>query len=511
MNAKPRHSMSRLKGLLAILLGLVFCARLSAQELWREGGNVSGMALTGENEADAGLYGRYTSGGFKDPSEGARLWSTGAEAQAESHFKDLFLAGHFSFGVVSGKDMYGSMFTRPGYYPVDVMEFTPGRKVRQVYGIGGALAWKNGSRWIPGISIQFEGENYAKRKDIRHTTYRQEVQLLPSLLYQGEGWAAGATFRWEKTSESIQAEQIGSATSDSYFAFLNKGLFYGAYQVWDGSGIHLKEAGVDRFPVKENSLGIGLQASVGDFLYGQAEYRRTCGEVGEKGYTWFRFPGSALDALLAASFSGDAGRHVFLAQYNWLRKDNYETVLEKVTEGGVTTPVEYGSNPVYKLEELSASTSYRFEAESGWEISAGVELTYDHQFCTILYPFVDEDGAMHLESALNARIPLGRFTLNAGLRYRDLLASHMHTLTKVDENLEVSSEPFRLQSVYDLQQEAADALCLGGSLSLRYHIPLRGGNPLYIEAGLDFLHAFQVQLLEGSNRQSTQITIGYQF
>jgi hypothetical protein len=504
--------MSRLlKCLLLLVPGLAFSTALSAQQLWREGGNASGLALSGQDQAEARLYGRYTSGGFKTPSEGASLWGTGAAAAAESHFKDLVLAGRFSFDLVSGKDMYGSMFTRPGYYPVDVLEFTPGQKVKQTYGIGGSLAWMNGSRWIPGASLRFEGVNYAKRKDIRHTTYRQEVEVVPSLLYRGDGWAAGATFRWDKTSEFIQAEQIGSATSDSYYAFLDKGLRYGAYQVWDGSGIHLKEAGVDRLPVKEITYGAGLQASLGDFLYGQAEYRVSRGEAGEKGYTWFRFPGRALDALLAGSFRGGDGRHTILLHYGWQRKENWETVLEKVTAGGVTTPVEYGSNPVFRQEILSAEPSYRFEAESGWEVSACAEVTFNHRLSTVLYPFGDDDSVTHLTSRIETKIPWGRFTLGAGLLLRNVLGSHTHTLTNTDESLGVSTEPFRLDDFYEKELEAADAARIGGKLSLRYSIPLRGGNPLFLEAGCDFVHAFRVERLEGRNRQVTQLTIGYLF
>ena len=514
MNAKPRHSMMSRRSkclLLLMLLGLVFPARLSAQQLWREGGNVSGMALSGEDEGEARLQGSYTSGAFKDPSEGSQLWSAGAGARAERHFRDLFLAGDFSFDLVDGKDMCGSMFTHPGAFPIDVLEFTPGRKVRQVYGIGGALAWKNASRWIPGVSLRFEGENYAKRKDIRHTTYRQELQLVPSLLYKGDGWAAGATFRWDKTSEFIQAEQIGSATSDSYYAFLDKGLMYGACQVWDGSGIHLKEAGVDRLPLKEITYGAGLQASLGDFLYAELEYSRSSGEAGEKGYTWFRFPGWALEAGLSAAVNAGAGRHVFGIRYGRHRQDNYETILEKVTEGGVTTPVQYGSDLIFKQEEISLAPSWRFESESGWELSSDVEVAYNHQLSTMLYPYADEDGGMHLKAALDASVPLGRFTLGAGLRFLDLIDQHMHTLTKLDETLDVSAPPFRLEEWYDLATEAEDAARLGGRVSVRYDIPLPGGHPLYIEAGWDFLHAFRIQYLAGHNRQCTRLTIGYHF
>ena len=496
------------RAFLLLVLGLAFSASLSAQQLWREGGNPSGRACWQRDGAEARLGGGYTWGRFKTPSEAAQLWTASASAKGERRFKDLVLAGDFSFALASGKDMYGSMFTRPGYYPVDVVEFTPGQKTRQTYGIGGALAWQNTSRWVPGVSARFEGENYAKRKDLRHTTYRQELELLPSLLYKEDAWAAGATFRFKKTSEFIQAEQIGSATSDSYYAFLDKGLRYGAYQVWDGSGVHLKESGVDRFPVKEMSYGVGLQASAGNFLYAQAEYRRSRGEVGEKGYTWFRFPGAAVEATVAGAIPGQAGRHVIRADYSWQRKDNYESVIEKVTEGGVTTPVEYGSNRVYALRVWTLAPSYRYEGKEGLQLAANLKFTHRRELSTALYPFQAQDEIAHLAAAVRASVPLGAFLLRAGLSGGALLVKNPSQLTKADESLETSEEPYRLTDWYRMEREVLGAPRIGASLALRYRLPLPG---LYLEAAGEFTHALRVQFLDGRNRQSTQLTIGYQF
>ena len=44
--------------------------------------------------------------------------------------------------------------------------------------------------------------------------------------------------------------------------FLDKGLMYGAYEAWDGSGIHLSESGVNGFPIKRivsNGVAVQLQ------------------------------------------------------------------------------------------------------------------------------------------------------------------------------------------------------------------------------------------------------------
>ena len=58
-----------------------------------------------------------------------------------------------------------------------------------------------------------------------------------------------------------KAEVIGTA-ENSYNTFLDKGLMYGAYEAWDGSGIHLSESGVNGFPIKELSNGVAFATSM---------------------------------------------------------------------------------------------------------------------------------------------------------------------------------------------------------------------------------------------------------
>lgn len=73
-------------------------------------------------------------------------------------------------------------------------------------------------------------------------------------MYHSGDMAIGFSYILGKNSESVKAEVIGTA-ENSYNAFLDKGLMYGAYEAWDGSGIHLSESGVNGFPIKELSNG----------------------------------------------------------------------------------------------------------------------------------------------------------------------------------------------------------------------------------------------------------------
>lgn len=522
MNAKHSPSIGRW----TLLLGLVFCVQqLHSQEIydweaWRQGRNIAGLdassspraTIAGKTAvANAELTGGLTSGGFRSASEAQELWSVGAAASSEVHLPGLILAGDFSFTQKSGKDMMGSMFVHPGYYPIDVLEFTPGKKTMQTYGMSGGVAWLNDSRWTPGATLRFEGTNYAKRKDLRHTTYRQELEVVPSLTYDGSGFVLGASYIFSKTSEFIQAEQIGSATAESYYAFLDKGIMYGTYQVWNGSGIHLAEAGVDRMPVKEISHGFAVQAEAGNFLYGDFEYIRSRGEVGEKGYTWFRFPGASMAGKVQYTLHGNGGVHIFRADVAWERKENDETVLEKTTSGGVTTPKEYGSNRIFEHRGLSGGPSYGYYGENGFELTAGAIVTKEKDRSTLMYPFLDNDEATILDFQVQAVIPAGSFEFTAGIKGGCKIGEHRHVVDNDDEDLGVTTTPFRLEEWWDREQEVTDATRIGGILGIRYNFTVARTHQLYIGAECSFVHAFGIKLLPGPDRQVSLLKLGYDF
>lgn len=497
---------------LLLTLGVIVCAQAGAlaQTLWEEGRNIAGEAAGAGlgHSADASIGAKYTSGNFRSPSMGKTLITGAAEAAAVSSFEDIYLKGNFGFELVRGTDMMGSMFSEPGFYPVDVLEFTPGIKIKQTYSIGGGFAWKNSSRWTPGITLDFQGVNYAKRKDLRHTTYRQVFEAVPSVHYRGDQVQLGLSAILGKNSEFIQAEQVGQAKAEPYMAFLDKGMRYGSMQVWDGSGTHLKEPGVDRFPVKQYTGGAALQTSVGTFLYGDLEYRYSRGEVGEKGYTWFIFPGHTFEGKIIGTIRRESATHIIRADGSFNYLENYETVIEKVTDGGVSTPVVYGSNRIYRHEGYSASLSYRFMHRRGWMAGTSVEFEGNWDMGTLMYPYYDDDRSRHLRWAVMGMVPLGkRFILRGGGTFICKIGEHTHVVDVADPSIGITSTPYRLQDWWDREQEAADATRFLLNAALRFNF----GPGLYVEAGCAWLHGFEIKLLSGSDRQTSYLKFGYNF
>jgi len=470
---------------------------------------VAGEAVGAElgQSADAFIGGSYTSGEFRDPSDAKTAWVGEVSAEAVSSYKTLYLKGNFGFELFRGSQMMGSMFVEPGFYPIDVLEFTPGTKVRQNYDVGGGLAWKNGSRWTPGGVFRFRGVNYAKRKDLRHTTYRQEMEIIPSIHYKGDFIQLGFSGVFEKNSEFITAEQVGQARSEPYLAFLDKGLKYGTLQVWDASGIHLKEAGVDRLPVKEIKYGAAIQTSLGELFYGDVEYTHSDGLVGEKGYNWFRFNKHEILYKLIFNFKSKSAAHQLRTDIAYGHMNSYETVLEKVTVGGVTTPKEYGSNLIYRTRDLMIAQSYELHHNNGWIVGASATFNRFMDLSTLIYPYYDDDRANYLHLTLKGEVPIWKFVINSEVILHKLIGSHWHFKEDIDESIGVITMPYRLEEWKAMQDAYTDSTQFEILLSLRYNI----GHCLYAEAGCTWKHAFNVVDLPGCDRQTTYIKFGYNF
>lgn len=161
---------------------------------WNAGANVTGIMMDSISASYAELYGKNNHGDFRNYYEAKEAWSAGAVAKSITHLKGYSLTGSFSFDHTSGKDMSGSMFIHPGFYPVDLLEFTPGRKDLQTYAFMGGIATDISPNWRLGGKIDFAASNYSKRKDLRHTNYRLNLKIAPSVMYHSGDMAIGFSY-----------------------------------------------------------------------------------------------------------------------------------------------------------------------------------------------------------------------------------------------------------------------------------------------------------------------------
>ena len=335
--------------------------RVYDNNFWNRSRNVTGVRQDSVSRSYAELYGGYESGEFRDTWQAEESWHAGAVTASIQHMDKMSLTGSFSFTQTEGYRQCGSMFINPGFYPVDILEFTPGRKTLQEYRFNGGISYDVASKWRIGARMDFESANISKKKDLRHMNYLLDMTVTPGFMYHDGDFAVGASAIFRKTSERIEAEQVGTSES-SYYAFLDKGLMYGVHSVWNGSGLHLEESGVNGFPVKDFTYGGAVQLQYKG-VFAELEYSETSGTVGEKEYIWFLFPGKEAKAMLG--FRHNSGNETHLGRVNlgWKQRSLDENVLEKVSENGVATVICHGKNRIFTEGIWNLSPEYEYIAD----------------------------------------------------------------------------------------------------------------------------------------------------
>lgn len=470
---------------------------------WNAGVNAAGLRADSVTVSYAELYGSYCHGGFRDWSQPESAWSVGAVAETIVSLERYSMKGAFSFDNTSGSGMCGSMFIHPGSYPVNLYEFTPGRKDLQTYAFSGSIAVDVAPGWAVGGSIGFAAANYSKRKDIRHYNYRLDLEVAPSVMYRRDGGAVGLSYRYAKNSELVRADEIGSTVS-TYYAFLDKGLMFGAYEAWDGSGIHLNESGISGFPVKEEGHGAGVQVQAGGF-YADLLYTRSEGSVGEKGTVWFRFPSHRIESNISWQTVRGTTSHFVRLKTEWSALADYEGVLGRETENGVTITHVYGENLIFRQERLRLNPEYEMVGEAGhFRVGAALERVIG--LATHMYPYAVRQSMTCGGAYFSGTLHLWRFDLRGELAFA--MGEVSETMSEEAGNgAEAGEPPYRLEEWYAMQNEYLTAPRVMAGIGLRYNF--RQG--IYIEAYGSYMHGFGLEYMYGRGRWFETLKVGYNF
>ncbi|MCC8020038.1 MAG: hypothetical protein LIO85_09750 [Rikenellaceae bacterium] len=466
---------------------------------WNAGGNAAGIRMDSATVSYAEIYGRYGAGDLRESFQPDRWWNAGAVAATTVTTEKYSMAGSFRFDHLSGRNMSGSMFIHPGLYPVDVLEFTPGRKDLQTYAFTGGVSVDIAPNWRAGGSVDFSSANYSKRKDLRHTNYRLDMGVSPGVMYHNGDLALGLAYLYRKNTESIDAEEIGTSAG-TYYAFLDKGLMYGAYEAWSGSGVHLSESGIDGFPVKETIHGASVQAQWGG-LYADIGYRYGRGSVGEKETVWFRFPSHRLTSHIAYR---PGSSHFLRVGIDWTRQVNNESVLGRETENGITITRVYGSNRIFERTELMVAPEYEYHSRRHTFIAGGW-LAASERVSTLMYPYVVSQDMKRYGAYARGAVRTGCLEIKAGLSFAS--GNFSEKSRTVDTTVEPGEIPYHLADYYDWQNEYLTASRIGAEAALRWNI--RYG--IYWETGAAYTHGFDIKYIEGSHRWSGTLKIGYNF
>ena len=459
---------------LILLVSMLVCSiavsaqpyeRMVRNSLWSASDNVTGIRQDTVSASYAELYAGYEGGEFRDTWQASEGWNAGARTASVRHMERISYAGSFSFKQTEGYDMCGSMFIRPGSYPVDILEFTPGRKTLQTYQFDGGFSFDLDSKWRIGAMMDFESANIAKRKDLRHSNSLLDMTVAPGFMYHDGDFAVGASAVFGKVSERVEAEQVGTSES-SYYAFLDKGTMRGVYSVWNGSGLHLEESGVNGFPVNELSYGASAQVQYRDF-FADFKYMQTSGKVGEKEYIWFRYPGNEMVLNMRYRIVGRYdGDHYFRLSAGRKKLVMHETVLEKVSENGIVTVLNHGQNRILSRQTWSLSPQYEF-VHHVMEVQAGAELNVKQEISSQIYPFVFGQTFTQASAYVGMVFHLGRFDWGAKGTYGRGWFSEDVKVMEQDTGIQTS--PYRPVDWYDRHVEYLTATRFRSQLMARYN------------------------------------------
>ena len=511
MNAKLRVCINRVFTLLTLSLATALSAtaqntyeRVFRHNLWNDGYNVAGLREDSCSISFAELFGGAEGGDFRRSSDPTSSWNAGAQASTIKHLEKFSMIGSFSFEQKEGRNMCGSMFIAPGLYPVDILEFTPGRKTLQSYAFDGGISVDLSENWAIGAKMDYRSSNLSKRKDLRHTNYRLDMTVAPGIRYRFSGIpsSVGLNYIFSKDSETISAEQVGTGEL-SYYAFLDKGLYYGRNEVWSGSGVHLDEAGINGFPVKRSAHGVALQLADEDSFV-QYSYLHSFTTVGEKQSIWYRSPSNIFEVLASSRTEVDGGWAYSRAGVNFEWLKNYEMVLDKVTENGVSTVVEYGQNRILTQKQFTLFDEYEYLSDS-FDLRLRWDRTRTKSKASQMYPFIVTQKLVEWSLSAEPVLRSGRWQWSALLKWSD--GNVRENSSSVSETSGVQTSLYRLEDYYkwDMEYRSCDRLDAGATV--RYTFP----KGIYIEVSGLGRKAFGLETIPGSTRWEARVSTGITF
>lgn len=437
--------------------------RVMRRNFWNDGANIAGLRADTTGISLAGMYASYQGGDLRTISQSCSEWSAGAQAKSVKHLEGYSMKGSFSFRDTEARDMCGSMFLDPGFFPVDVYEFTPGRKTFQTYSMDGGIAVDMGKSWTVGTGLDFTARNVAKRKDLRYSTYRLDMTVNPSVVYSADRFRLGGTFVFARNTETINAEQTGTAAV-APFAFFDEGLALGNWQVWTGNGSRLKESGVNGLPVRQNSIGGELQFASAN-IYAHAGLQWKKGTVGERQVIWYRYGGPMANLAMGIRHEQSALR----AKLSWASLRNVETVQDKVTQGGVSLVHEYAGNEVLRAQDYDCSLEYEYTSRNlDALVSAGFSDT--RKIAAPMYPYVYTYQLKTASLAASTYYHRGRFEYGVNASFSKGFDSSSERTTAQVGN---TSAPYRHEEVWNDYCRFNVADRISGGLSVDWNFAYR--------------------------------------
>lgn len=470
---------------------------LQIQNIWSQSANPSASRLFESSAAYIESQTDLQSGKYFSPNDASYQWGAGARAKSIKNLDNFSMKGGFSFKNTQLYQTCGSISVYPGYFPVDIYEFTPGRKTLQHYNMHGGIAKDLSEELIIGGALYYDAINYSKRKDLRYTTYYMSMNADLGMLWHNDICKVGLSYSYARKTQTSTAEVLG-VSSAVYYAFIDKGDAYGVNDLWDNSSVHLKDSGINGFPIKENAHSLGFQAGISNMLYADILLTYKTGQIGEKQKIWFDYSGYEAASSIVYHISTESVNHYIRLNYKLIRQDNKENILEDITQNGVTTTYNYGGTPIYSRELHVPSLKWNMISNSGLMVEAKLFAVAQRSLSSSIYPFVSSRELYTYGTYLKAHYDIGHFRLGAYIMGRKGACHEYKNIVSGSPTTQSNPERASQYNAQILEYRTSPfVLCMP---SVRY-IFSKG---IYIEysAGLAY---------SKGTRQLHSINIGYKF
>ena len=119
-----------------------------------------------------------------------------------------------------------------------------------------------------------------------------------------------------------------------------------------------------------------------------------------------------------------------------------EAVLEKVTEGGVSTVINHGQNRILSQNGWSLKPAYEYVANQ-FELLAKAEIGVKEEIASQMYPYMNWQSLMNYGADVQVKYRWSCFKLTAEIGYAAGNVVEESLIT--DEQTGVQTAPFRLQ------------------------------------------------------------------
>ena len=429
------------------------------------------------SKTHAGVWGGIEEGRFKPTHAAVFQWSAGAEAQALRHGQKSSWTGALSIQQTMGNNMFSSMFLEPGYFPVDLLELTPGVKSRQDVHLEGGFLSDLGYEWAAGIQGSVDGAHSAKQQELRHSNLGLRLQVEPTLTYvMDDNIGFVTSYTVALRTESLSIDNLAAA-------FLDKGLRYGSFLAGSGAGA---------FSVQEFTHGItGLFH--GEDFSGQLKWLWKRGKAEGAEIGSFTFPGSTVSAFIEQTFLADQADHKYRLSY----KRERDQLREMTGEGGFSAD----SDRVGREMELKYEARFLHGGFRSVGLALNARRWVERSFVA---PSQDLTKRNLGAATLFASFALGGVSLDvhamagSGL-WRDRGRSHIET----------EDQPYRQTVDWLRQMEYVMAPRVGLGGSLKMPIPSAGG--LFVQLDADWFRALKRTYMGGTNREIAMLKVGYDF